>query len=122
MGGVRKVDAVQKLLVARQVKAEILFQPQYVAGQRRTLFLLVGLVGHPEQETDTADEQDEGQSRQDPQPAPTAGALRRRGRRTKVHAAILARQTAPGDAFADIHNSQGHRGRGKFVTPQRAEW
>lgn len=78
-------------LISGQVETQVLLQSQYVAGQRRSLFLLVCLVGHPEQESDTSDKQHKRHSWQDPKPAPAAGTFWWADLRAKAHGAILAR-------------------------------
>ena len=72
----QQVNTPKQLLVARQVKAEILLQPEYVADQRCASFLFVGAIGHPEQQGNTADKKDKGQARKYPKPAPAADAFR----------------------------------------------
>ena len=61
-----RTDPPEDFLVARQMKAQVLLQPQNVADQRGALFFLVGTVRHPEQQRNPANKQDERQPRQYP--------------------------------------------------------
>ena len=60
------INAAEQFLIARQMKTEILLQPQNVTDQRRAPFFFVRAIGHPEQQRHPSDKQDKGQSRKYP--------------------------------------------------------
>ena len=66
IGRMDPINAPEKFLIARQMKTEVLLQPQNVADQRGAPFFLVRSIGHPEQKRNPADKQDESQPRQYP--------------------------------------------------------
>ena len=61
IGRMGVIDAPQQFLVSRQMKSQILLEPQHVADQGRVPFFLVSALRHPEQKSNPSNKKDKGQ-------------------------------------------------------------
>ena len=104
---------LQLFLVAAEVEAQVLFQPQHILDQAGAFLLEFVLVQQPEQGDDGGQQQHDAQLGQGEKPAQAPGAD---GRRKRLHGRMLTQQPAPIDPCRD--GCQAIAGKPQYGYPQ----